>query len=51
MVQLRGEARLLQPLLVTGCKIWHLRPSSTFYPKLQFINIVRKLPRGAQASA
>ena len=47
-VRLRGEIRLVRPLLVTGCKIWHLRPESTFYPKVQFLNTIRKLPRGSQ---
>ena len=48
VIQLRGEDRLLQPLLVTGCKIWHLRPKGTFYPKIQFLNTIRKLPKGSQ---
>ncbi len=39
---------MLHPLLVTGCKIWHLRPESRFYPKLQFFNTIRKLPPRAQ---
>ena len=47
-VTLRGQSRLLHPLLVTGCKIWHLRPEGRFYPKVQFYNTVRKLPRGSQ---
>jgi hypothetical protein len=48
VVVLRGECRLIQPLLVTGCKIWHLRPKSLFYPKLQFMNSMRKLKPGSQ---
>lgn len=47
-VPLRGEQRLLHPLLVTGLKIWHLRPDSRFYPKVQFWNAIRQLPQGAQ---
>ncbi len=49
MVQLRGSPRLLQPLLVTGLKVWHLRPGSRFYPREQFWATVGLLPRGAQA--
>ncbi|KAG2488055.1 hypothetical protein HYH03_013359 [Edaphochlamys debaryana] len=48
-VELRGERRLLRPLLVTGCKIWHLRPASLFYPKAQFEAAVALLPECAQA--
>lgn len=36
----RGEKHLIRPLLVTGLKCWHLRPSSTFYPKANFYHIV-----------
>ncbi|GAX80742.1 hypothetical protein CEUSTIGMA_g8177.t1 [Chlamydomonas eustigma] len=48
VVTLRGERRLIQPLLITGCKIWHLRPKSLFYPKLQFMNTMKKLKPGSQ---
>ncbi|PNH11189.1 E3 ubiquitin-protein ligase [Tetrabaena socialis] len=48
VVTLRGERRLLRPLLVTGCKLWHLRPASVFYPKAQFEAAIRMLPQGAQ---
>lgn len=48
-VRLRGRERLLWPCLVTGVKIWHLRPGSEFYPKVQFWNTVNALPRGCQA--
>ncbi|GLC38231.1 hypothetical protein PLESTB_001084900 [Pleodorina starrii] len=48
LVTLRGEQRLLRPLLVTGCKVWHLRPASEFYPKKQFEVTMRLLPDGAQ---
>lgn len=39
---------MLYPLLVTGLKVWHLRPASTFYPKEQFWNAIKALPRGSQ---
>eukprot|EP01139_Manchomonas_bermudensis_P005484 Amastigsp_a175212_10.p3 type:complete len:185 gc:universal Amastigsp_a175212_10:560-6(-) len=42
-----GAPRLLVPRLVTGLKVWHLRPSSRFYPKANFANVVATLPRGA----
>ncbi|EFJ52545.1 hypothetical protein VOLCADRAFT_116030 [Volvox carteri f. nagariensis] len=48
LVNLRGQQRLLRPLLVTGCKVWHLRPSSEFYPKKQFEVTLQLLPDGAQ---
>ncbi len=50
VVTLRGEPRLLVPLLVTGAKVWHLRPASVFYPKRQFEATLQLLPDGAQAS-
>lgn len=31
-----GEERLLQPKLVTGCKMWHLKKESEFFPKANF---------------
>jgi hypothetical protein len=34
-VSLRGEQRLLWPLLVTGCKVWHLRADGSFYTRAQ----------------
>ena len=39
---------MLVPQLVTGCKIWHMRPAGVFYPKHSFDNMVAKLPSGAQ---
>ena len=38
-----GEQRLLVPALVTGLKAWHIRPSSTFYPKRNY-EAVRSAP-------
>jgi len=29
-------------------QIWHLRPESTFYPKVQFQNALAHIPKGAQ---
>mmetsp|Transcript_38638 Transcript_38638/g.122738 ORF Transcript_38638/g.122738 Transcript_38638/m.122738 type:complete len:340 (-) Transcript_38638:48-1067(-) len=47
-IKLRGEPRLLSPVLVTGLKIWHLRDESKFYPKMNFLNQLKAVPRGAQ---
>lgn len=38
---------LLRPYLVTGIKIWHLREESTFYPKANFWNIIKTIPKGS----
>jgi tetratricopeptide (TPR) repeat protein len=43
--QWRG--RLFYPKLTTGCKIWHLRKSSHFYPKHNFLNAIESIPAGA----
>ena len=47
---LRGRQRLLAPLLVTGCKVWHLRDAGVFYPKHAWLRTIAALPIGAQAS-
>ncbi|CAK9882664.1 unnamed protein product [Sphagnum jensenii] len=47
-VQLREEARLLVPLLVTGLKVWHLREESRFYPKVAFQTAMESLPQDSQ---
>ena len=33
-LQHRGAQRMLQPMLVTGLKMWHLRDDSRFFPKV-----------------
>ncbi|KAM9961394.1 hypothetical protein ACTFIR_004239 [Dictyostelium discoideum] len=45
---IQGEQRLFHPLLVTGLKMWHLRPSSKFYPKVNFYNVVPTAPPGSE---
>jgi len=40
----KGEV-LMKPLLVTGCKIWHLRKESHFYPKTHFYQLLREVPK------
>uniref|UniRef100_A0A061S9Z0 Tpr-like protein n=2 Tax=Tetraselmis sp. GSL018 TaxID=582737 RepID=A0A061S9Z0_9CHLO len=47
-VSLRGEQRVLVPKLVTGCKIWHTRPESVFYPKAGFESTMASIPDGSQ---
>ncbi len=36
-------------MLVTGCKVWHLRDEGVFYPKHAWLRTVAALPDGAQA--
>lgn len=50
LVELRGEARVLVPRLVTGLKIWHMRQAGIFYPKHSFLTTMANLPDGAQVS-
>ncbi|GBG61368.1 hypothetical protein CBR_g20400 [Chara braunii] len=47
-VVLRGEKRMLTPLLVTGLKVWHLRDESKFFPKLNFHKVMDGIPDGSQ---
>ena len=44
-----GQELLVVPQLVTGCKIWHLRPEGSFYPKSAWLAATGALPPGAQA--
>ena len=43
-----GEPQLLVPLLVTGCKIWHLRKAGCFFPKMAWLNTLKSLQDGSQ---
>ena len=42
------EKALLIPKLVTGVKQWHLRDNSNFYPKANFLNAIKSVPKGAE---
>ena len=44
-VSLKGEEHLLVPKLVTGCKVWHLRKESRFYPKHGFEHTMQSIPK------
>ncbi|GJP72797.1 hypothetical protein CLOP_g3555 [Closterium sp. NIES-67] len=48
VVHLRGQPRLLCPLLITGLKAWHLRPESTFFPKASFHRAMQCVPPGSE---
>ena len=43
-----GQRVLVVPQLVTGCKIWHLRPEGSFYPKSAWHAAMDALPGGSQ---
>jgi len=47
-ITVKGEKRLLYPKLVTGLKIWHLRPESKFFPKANFYNVIETIPQGSE---
>jgi len=47
-INVKGQERLLQPVLVTGLKIWHLRSESKFYPKANFYNMIATIPKGSE---
>ena len=38
---------LLVPKLVTGLKVWHMRPSCRFYPKRNYEAAIRSIPDGS----
>ena len=49
-MEVHGRQTLVVPQLVTGCKIWHLRPEGSFYPKTAWCTAVDSLPEGSQVS-
>jgi len=44
-----GEERALLGRLVTGLKMWHLRPESEFFPKANFEAAIANVPDGSDA--
>ena len=46
-VEFRGTPHLLVPRLATGCKIWHMREASDFFPKYNFEVAVKAIPDGS----
>jgi hypothetical protein len=47
-IKIAGQRRLLQPLLITGAKVWHLRPDSSCPTKHQLWAAVSQLPVNAE---
>lgn len=47
-ISINGVTHVLRPLLVTGCKCWHLRPESKFYPKFNFEQAISRVPSGSR---
>jgi len=46
-VKYGGTDHMLVPKLVTGCKVWHLRDASEFFPKYNFHAALKSVPDGA----
>lgn len=46
-MSLEGQMRRIVPLLITGCKIWHLRDDSNFHAKTNFYRALECIPKGA----
>lgn len=42
-----GKEHVLVPKLVTGCKVWHLRKESRFYPKTGFEKVMESIPNNS----
>ncbi|KAL9658274.1 hypothetical protein ABK040_015597 [Willaertia magna] len=38
---------ILLPKIVTGCKCYHLRNESDFYPKRNFVSCIKTIPKGS----
>eukprot|EP00301_Raphidiophrys_heterophryoidea_P022435 c6592_g1_i1.p1 GENE.c6592_g1_i1~~c6592_g1_i1.p1 ORF type:complete len:745 (-),score=205.10 c6592_g1_i1:98-2281(-) len=47
-VKIAGVEHVMRPFLVTGCKCWHLRPESKFYPKYNFQQAISHVPDGSR---
>jgi tetratricopeptide (TPR) repeat protein len=45
----RVSGALLIPHLVTGCKMWHLRPEGDFFPKHNWLRATEAVPEGGTA--
>lgn len=40
--------RLFKPFLINGCKIWHLRKESHYFPKVAFYQALKQIPKQAE---
>ena len=47
-MEVGGQTTLVVPQLVTGCKIWHLRPEGSFYPKSAWHAAIDAIPDGSR---
>jgi len=47
-ITVKGEKRVLVNRLVTGLKMWHLRPQSRFFPKANFEAAISAIPNGSE---
>lgn len=48
MLILDAQQYLLEPKLVTGCKIWHLRPETKFHTRAGWQHAICSIPCGSQ---
>jgi hypothetical protein len=46
-ISLNNTNYFIKPLLVTGCKIWHLRDGSLFHAKTNYYRAIELIPVGA----
>lgn len=49
VIQLQHKTWKIKPLLVTGCKIWHLRDTMPFHAKTNFYRAIEAIPTGSTA--
>lgn len=47
IIESEGKRCLIQPVLVTGCKLWHLRDSSLIHAKVNYQEALRFIPEGS----
>ena len=50
-MEVSGRRMLVVPQLVTGCKIWHLRPEGSFYPKSAWHAAIDAIPDDSQVQS
>ncbi len=46
-VEIEHKKWLIQPVLITGCKLWHLRDASLLHAKVNYQEALRLIPEGS----
>lgn len=47
LIEVESKPCLIQPLLITGCKLWHLRDASHIHVKVNYVEALDSIPEGS----